>query len=78
LEGLRIALDYILAFANNFCGWRDELQVDWEDDKRRRAYRWLLRHPGFVEYKKDGGYTCIAFRHPDLYAWQPGEGEVGE
>lgn len=71
LEGLREAQGYILRFAMNFCSWRDELQVEWEDDKRRRAYRWLLRHPGFVLYKDEGKEYCYAFRHPDLYEWIP-------
>lgn len=73
LEGLREAQGYLLRFAMNFCGWRDELQIDWEDDKRRRAYRWLVRHPGFALYVRDGKEICYAFRHPDLYEWEPND-----
>jgi hypothetical protein len=69
LEGLRIALRYILQFAESICVPNAEMQIAWTDDKRMRAYRYLLRFPGFIFYEDQGNPQCIAYRNPDIYEW---------
>lgn len=70
LEGMTVALRYVLAFANHFIGPYEELQVGWADDKRRRAYRYILRYPGFIMHEVDGKHGgFIAYRNPDIYEW---------
>lgn len=48
IEGLRKALNYICEFASNLkCN--EELHVGWVDEKRKYAYRKLLKHNFFVD-----------------------------
>jgi hypothetical protein len=74
LEGLIIALRYIQAFCEKLCGARSELQINWSDDKRMRAYRYLLRYPGFVLYEEKGKNQCLAYRNPELFKWVGSDG----
>lgn len=71
LEGLRVALGNVLALANNI-GWREEFQIKWADEKRRRAYRWLLRYPGFYEHKEDDALT---FRRMEYWGREDDKGD---
>lgn len=48
ITGLRLALKYILEVANNL-GFHEELIIQWEDDRRMSAYRYLKRY-GFTDY----------------------------
>jgi hypothetical protein len=47
LTGLRRALHYILEFVDQL-GFNEELQIRWQDEKRKSAYRYLIRY-GFQE-----------------------------
>lgn len=74
LEGLVIALRYVQAFCEKLCDWRSELQIDWSDEKRMRAYRYLLRYPGFVLYEEKGKNQCLAYRNPEFFKWVGSDG----
>lgn len=77
IEGLRLAEKYLLNVGHGWMRRRDELRILWEDDKRMRAYRWLLRHPGFNDYTDEdtGKSFAIGFRHPEYWSYElPGEG----
>jgi hypothetical protein len=70
LEGLGMAAQYIRDFAEKFMSKRSELQIGWSDEKRMRAYMFLLRYPEFTLYKtEDGKPQCIACRNPNYYEW---------
>lgn len=74
MEGLAIALDTIKAFTANF-GYREELQIMHSDIKRHRAYKYLLRYPGFTIYSYGNKQDArIAFRIPDYWEWVPNKG----
>jgi hypothetical protein len=76
LEGLIVASRYIRAFGQHKIGSREEMQIGWADAKRMRAYRWLLRYPGFAWYADDANEgQCIAYRNPDIYEWIPKKDE---
>ncbi len=59
LEGLKKALFYILELCK--CLIWDEIQISWNDEKRKRAYKYLLRY-GFKEAKH-----CYYYRNPDYW-----------
>lgn len=67
LEGLVQAGKYIREFGYNLMGRRSEMQIGWIDEKRMRAYKFLLRYEGFTLYEGE----CIAFRNPEFYTWIP-------
>ncbi|MED0679691.1 hypothetical protein P4S83_17780 [Aneurinibacillus thermoaerophilus] len=72
LIGLKRALDYILEFSR-LIGFYEELIVNWEDERRRSAYRYLKRH-GFIDYcDKEGNITGYGIRNPNFYEWIPKE-----
>lgn len=62
LEALVKAKDYLLQFAN-LLSFHSEIQVGWEDEKRRSAYRRLLKY-GFIECD-----DCYIIRNPEYWAW---------
>lgn len=71
LEGLKEAARFIKSFADQL-GYREEMQIKHEDNKRHRAYKWLLRYPGFSLYEfDDKTEPCIAFRNLDYWEWKP-------
>lgn len=65
LEGLREALRIVKSFGYDMCDYRDEMRITWADERRRRAYRYLLRFDGFEDHGE-----FIAFRNPDYYEWE--------
>lgn len=68
LEGLVQAGKYIREFGYTLMGRRSEMQIAWADEKRMRAYKFLLRYEGFTLYEDDNeNPQCIAFRNPDYY-----------
>lgn len=67
LEALLKAADYLVYFAS-ILSYHSELQVGWQDDKRRRAYRWLTRY-GFKVY---GDHYSI--RNPKYWVMENLEG----
>lgn len=69
LEGLRAALRVIRS-VTPVMDYRDEMQIAGSDERRNKAYRYLLRYPGFV----DGGNGLIGYRNPELYYWKLNEG----
>lgn len=60
LSALILAKDILLEFASKL-GMNEEIQVMWEDAKRRRAYRWLTRYKWF-----EAG-DCYYYRNPKYY-----------
>lgn len=66
LEALFKAAKYITEFVS-ILGFHSELQIGWQDDKRRRAYRWLLRYD-FKEYD-----DCYAVRNPEYWEMKAGD-----
>lgn len=65
LEGLRRTAEILKELIPHL-GFHEELQVGWEDEKRRRAYRYLLRY-GFLEFE-----DCYAIRNPEIWEWKTG------
>lgn len=63
VAGLRVALRIIQGFAE-MMDYRDEMQIHGSEEKRRRAYNYLLRFPGFI---RSGDF--IAYRNPEIYEW---------
>jgi hypothetical protein len=71
LEGLRKALEYICTFADNL-KLNEELHVEWSDDKRKYAYRGLLKRKFYVD-------EVNGFYHKrNLSYWQPNETAISE
>lgn len=66
LEALKKAAGYLVIFAN-ILSYHSEMQVGWQDEKRRKAYRWLLRY-GFEESE-----DCYIIRNPEYWSWIPKE-----
>lgn len=60
IEGLKKALNYIRQFVGEM-GEYEELQIGWADEKRKRAYKFLLRY-GFLEYD-----DCYYIRNPQYW-----------
>jgi len=60
LEGLKKSLDYILEFAASMRK-NEELQIGWEDERRRSAYRRLLKY----EFRETD--DCYYFRNPKYW-----------
>lgn len=58
---LKYALDRLLEFAEHM-QINEEIQVGWEDERRRRAYRYLLRFPNWREDK-----DCYYYRSPEYW-----------
>lgn len=74
LEALSVASRYVKSFADNYVGYGQEMHVIWSDDKRRKAYRRLLRHAGFVTfYNEDNEPSCYGYRNPKFYTFVPDE-----
>lgn len=67
LEGLRLALRYVRAFAEHKIGPRAALQVSWADERRKRAYRYLLRYEGWSMQRNDGRDVCLEYRDPECW-----------
>lgn len=65
LEGLKLALQYICQFVGEL-GEYEELQVGWADEKRKRAYKFLLRY-GFWEHE-----DCYAMRNSQYWEYVKG------
>lgn len=65
LAALSQALAYIRAFVVDYMDKRDELQIYWSDERRARAYRYLLRYPGFF-IDKDRPNAITAW-NPSIY-----------
>jgi hypothetical protein len=71
LAALCQALAYIRGFVENYMGLHDELHIHWSDAKRARAYRYLLRYPGFAIDPDMPGF--IMARNPHIYEWKGGD-----
>lgn len=71
LEALRRAAEYLVDFSR-LLGFHSELQVNWSDDKRRSAYRRLLRY-GFIECE-----DCYMIRNPEYWVFKTKEDEGNE
>lgn len=66
LTGLKEALWYIKEFTK-LLGYNEELIVQWEDEKRMSAYRFLKRY-GFIDYKdEEGNVTAYGIRNPEYW-----------
>ena len=62
LEGLKKSLDYIVEFASSL-KQNEELHVGWEDERRKLAYRRLLKHGFWL------GEEFYAYRNPEYWDW---------
>lgn len=71
LEGLRKALTYIYEFADNL-KFKEELHVGWADDKRKYAYRYLLKCNFYVDEANEFYHTR------NLKYWKPNELSVSK
>ncbi len=71
LEGLRKALNYICEFADNLKS-NEEIHVGWEDDKRKYAYRYLLKYKFYVD--EDEGF----YHSRNLKYWKPNDSVVSK
>ncbi|RMD04915.1 hypothetical protein D9O40_00770 [Clostridium autoethanogenum] len=60
LEGLKKALYHILEFVNKM-SIKEELQVCWTDEKRKKAYNYLIKY-GFIADK-----DCYSIRNPKYW-----------
>ena len=60
---LKYALDRLMEFAK-YMTMYEEIQVGWADERRRRAYRFLLRYPNWREAD-----DCYYYRNPEY--WEP-------
>jgi hypothetical protein len=60
LEGLKKSLDYIMEFASSL-KQNEELHVGWEDERRKLAYRRLLKY-GFQLHE-----DCYNYRNPEYW-----------
>ncbi|OCZ54320.1 hypothetical protein [Dehalobacter sp. TeCB1] len=69
IEGLKKAFDFIMEFAQSL-GIKDELHVGWEDDRRKYAYRYLLKR-GFLVDEDQGFYHIRNMQYRE-----PGESSV--
>ena len=69
LEALLKAAEYLVLFANDL-SCHSELRVRWQDDKRRSAYRRLIKY-GFKVY---GDHYAI--RNPKYWVMENQEGDT--
>jgi hypothetical protein len=70
MEGLRRAYKHLIEHCDSM-GEREELHLLCEDDKRFRAYSWVLRKcNGFRAYE-NYGKRHLVFRSPNYWYWQP-------
>ncbi len=67
LEGLKKALDIILEFKYRLKP-NEYLFVVFDDEKRKKAYRWLERY-GFMEFHKNGKLIAYGTFNPLLGQW---------
>ncbi|KOP81996.1 hypothetical protein AMS60_05565 [Bacillus sp. FJAT-21945] len=74
ITGLKRALFYILHFRDQMKTY-EELIIEWEDDKRMRAYRYLKRYE-FVDYFDDKD-KVIGYGSRNLQLWEYTK-EVGD
>lgn len=63
LEGLKKALRHILKFVNNM-SIKEELQIGWTDEKRKKAYNYLTRY-GFIADE-----DCYSIRNPKYWEYK--------
>lgn len=56
LEGLRKGINYICKFADNLKP-NEELHIGWQDEKRKYAYRKLLKYGFYVDEEKEFYHT---------------------
>ena len=63
LEGLKKTLRHILKFINNM-SIKEELQIGWTDEKRKRAYNYLTRY-GFIANE-----DCYSIRNPKYWEYK--------
>ncbi|PAE17281.1 hypothetical protein CHH91_04550 [Virgibacillus sp. 7505] len=74
LEALMRAKEIILEVVH-MLGYDEELIVEWQDERRRSAYRWLKRY-GFQDYyDDDGNLIGYGIANPDLYEFIPTQAE---
>jgi hypothetical protein len=71
VKPLLFALESIQDFANKM-GRNDEIQIKWQDDRRRRVYSRLLKYGWFLTAERD----MYVYRNPKY--WEFTGGEVGE
>jgi hypothetical protein len=61
LYALKFALDRLLEFASKMTQ-NEEIQIGWGDERRRRAYRYLLRYPNW-----NVADDCYFYRNPKYW-----------
>lgn len=67
LEGLKMAKDLILEFQHQL-KQNEYLFVAHSDEKRKRAYKWLLRY-GFKEFFKGDEFHNYGIANPFYWEW---------